>query len=144
MRIIAALLLAAAAAAAEPSVREAWARATMPGQEAGALYLRLVGGSADDRLLAAESPAAAVVELHEHVRLPDGTMRMQQIAGGIALPAAGERLLRPGSDHIMLIGLRAPLVKGARVAATLRFASGAVVAVDAEILDPWAMAFDER
>jgi copper(I)-binding protein len=144
VRAFAVLLLASLAITAEPTVREAWARATLPGQEAGALYLRLVGGSADDRLVSAESPAAAVVELHEHVRLPDGTMRMQQIGGGIAIPAGAERLLRPGSDHIMLIALRAPLAKGARVAATLRFASGAAVAVEADILDPWAMAFDER
>lgn len=69
-----AILLAAGALAAcgddsggGPTVTEAWARTTAPGQPTGAIYAQIAGGDADDRLVAASVPAdvAARVELHE-------------------------------------------------------------------------------
>lgn len=144
IRAGAVLLIAALLTGAELAVAQAWSRATVAGQEAGALYLRISGGEADDRLLAAESPAAAVVEVHEHAKGADGVLRMQQVAGGLAIPARGTVELKPGSYHIMLIGLKAPLAKGAQVQATLVFAKAGRRTVAATVLDPWAMAYDER
>lgn len=137
------LLLLLTAAAAEPAATQVWARATMPGQTAGAAYLRLASPG-DDTLLAVESPAAATVELHEIRRGEDGMARMQALPGGIAIPAGGTVDLKPGGLHIMLIGLHAPLRKGQRLPLTLILARGGRLAVEADILDPWAGAFDDR
>ncbi len=79
-------------------------------------------GDAGDALVAASSPAASAVEIHE-VSLDDGVMRMRQV-DSVAVPAGGTAVLEPGGYHIMLIGLSDPLVAGDTVALTLRFRSG--------------------
>lgn len=142
--LLASLLAAAAAAAAELAVVEAWSRATVPGQEAGAVFARIVGGDADDRLLAAESPAAATVEVHEHAAGPDGVMRMRAVAAGIPVPAGSGIELRPRSWHIMLIGLKAPLAKGQELPVAFVFERRGRIEARAAVLDPWAMAYDDR
>jgi len=75
----------------------------------------LVGGS---------SAAAASVEVHTMVKQADGTMKMTKKEGGLPVPAGGSVELAPGHDHIMLIGLRAPLENGSDVTLVLRTAQG--------------------
>ena len=139
------LLLACAGAAwgAELAVTQVWSRATVAGQEAGGVYATITS-AVDDRLLAAESTSAAVVEVHEHIRAADGVMQMRAVADGIAIAGGAPLVLKPGSYHIMLIGLKQPLLKGSSIALTLRFAKAGAVTAVAEVLDPWSMAFDDR
>jgi copper(I)-binding protein len=85
-------------------------------------------GAAPDRLIAAASPVARVVELHTHIREGE-VMRMRPVPD-IPVPAGQTVELRPGGLHVMLIGLTAPLVEGARVPLTLRFERAGEVAVD--------------
>lgn len=144
MNPILALLLATTLSGAELAVTAAWSRATVAGQEAGAVFATISGGDAADRLLGAASGVAATVELHEHAAGPDGVMQMRQVAGGIVIPAGGRVELKPRSYHVMLIGLRSALSKGGKVSLTLRFEQAGERTVEAEILDPWAMAFDDR
>lgn len=117
-------LAAATAGAADPmAVEHGWARATAPGAANGAAFMTLVNrGPRDNALVRAESAAAAAVELHSHV-MEQGVARMRQIAE-IPVAAGGRAELRPGGMHIMLIGLKAPLVDGGQVALTLRFRDG--------------------
>ncbi|HET7763454.1 MAG TPA: copper chaperone PCu(A)C, partial [Phycicoccus sp.] len=51
------------------------------------------------------SPVAGKLELHETVRTASGSMRMQPKSGGLVIPAGGSQVLRPGGDHVMLMGL---------------------------------------
>lgn len=100
-----------------------WARASVPGQPNGAAYGLLVNvGAADDVLVAASSDAAEVVELHEMVMGEGDVMQMRPLEDGIAVPAGGFAELAPGGLHVMLIGLRAPLVAGETMDLTLTFA----------------------
>lgn len=138
------ILLAACATCVEATVGAAWSRATIDGAEAGAVFAVITGGDAADRLVAAESPAAKVIELHEHTRGADGVMAMREVQGGIAVPAQGAVILKPRSYHIMLIGLTAPLVKGAKVQVTFVFERAGRIAVTADVLDPWAMSLEDR
>jgi len=137
------LVCASAAWGAELTVTQVWSRATVAGQEAGGVYATITS-VVDDRLLAAESTSAAVVEVHEHIRAADGVMQMRAVAHGIAIAGGTPLVLKPGSYHIMLIGLKQPLLKGSSIALTLRFAKAGTVKAEAEVLDPWAMAFDDR
>lgn len=111
----------------------AWARATPPGARTGAAYLSLVNrGSAPDRLVAANSPAAEKTELHAHIN-EGGVMRMKAVDTISVAP--GERLsLRPGGLHVMLIDLKAPLREGSRLSLTLRFAGAGDVTVEVPVL----------
>lgn len=118
---------------------QAWARATAPRAVAGAVYLAIAnGGAQEDRVVSATSPACERVELHRHERSEDGVLRMVAVES-LALPPGATVTLQPGGDHLMLIGLKAPLAEGGRVAATLTLASGATLEIDAPVLAVAAM-----
>ena len=103
--------LAAVAAAVGLTVESAWARATPPGASVAAVYLRIdnMGGLAD-RLLAIRTPVAASVEVHQ-TSVEDGMARMRMVS---MLHVGANEVLEfvPGGLHIMLFGLKKPLVAG--------------------------------
>lgn len=133
------LSLVAAPSAAEPvqqgtlTIEEPWARASIADAPNSAAYMRIKNtGESPDRLLAAASPVATRVEVHEHIH-DDGVMRMREVEGGIALPAGEVTELKPGGYHVMLIGLKERLEAGDRVPLTLTFQTAGSVAVSAEV-----------
>jgi copper(I)-binding protein len=108
-------------------VSGAWARETAPAQKAGGGFMTIENDTGQpDRLLSATSGVADKVELHT-VSMDGGVMRMRRVAGGIAIPARGTVELRPGSFHIMFMGMRAPLRRGESVPVALRFARAGTV-----------------
>lgn len=113
-----AFALASAAVHAQVTVSEPWTRATVPGMKAAGAYMRIESKS-ETRLVAAASPAAKIVEVHE-MAIVDNVMKMRRIS---AIPIApGKPVeLRPGGFHIMLIDLAKPLERGASVPITLTF-----------------------
>ncbi len=128
-------------AASAITVDGAWARTSPMMDMAGAAYLTIHNsGATDDALVGVTSPAANVVETHETKDDGTGQMAMMPVES-IPVPAGGSVELKPGSYHIMLIELTAPLEAGAVVPLTLTFQSGAVVDVEAVVGDgpPGAM-----
>ena len=114
------LLPALAAAAPAPRVEQAYSLATPAPGITAAGYLRIVNGEGADRLLAAESPRARRVEIHE-MRTDGGMMRMRALADGLPL-AAGETVeFAPGGLHLMLIDPPQALAAGESVPLTLVF-----------------------
>lgn len=97
------------------------ARATMPGQTSGVVYMTLENtGTGADKLLTLASPAAAQVAIHT-MSLFGTVMRMREI-DDLALPPAASIAMQPdGGYHIMLMGLKQPLKTGGKVALTLKF-----------------------
>jgi copper(I)-binding protein len=84
----------------------------------------------EQTLVSAATPVSPMVELHE-MAMVDGQMVMQPKEGGIAVPADGDATLEPGGDHIMLMGVTAPIEPGDVVPITLTFASGETLEIDA-------------
>jgi copper(I)-binding protein len=118
---LALLAVASGAAAADgPTVSQAWARATAPGVDVGAVYLSIHGGATDDSLVSASSVRAAMVHLHT-VEESDGVAKMRAV-DGIEVPAGKRVVLAPKGTHIMLMGLAKPLVAGETFPLELRFA----------------------
>ncbi len=115
------------------SIATAWTRQTAPGQANGGGFMTIsnAGGQAD-RLVGGSSPAAARVEIHT-MSMDGGIMRMRPLPDGLAVPARGRLELKPGSYHIMLIGLKAPLKLGTTVPLTLRFQRGGAVTVQLKV-----------
>ncbi|MEM6782198.1 MAG: copper chaperone PCu(A)C [Bacteroidota bacterium] len=113
------------------TVENAWARPAAAGGNS-ALYITLVGGSAADTLLSAESAAVNTVEVHESFETETGTMGMRPV-GMLPVPAGETVALQPGSFHVMLIGAEADLVVGERVAAVLTFSQTGPISVMAQI-----------
>jgi hypothetical protein len=119
---------------------------------AGAAYMVIENsGSEADALTGAASPAAKTVEVHETVAMESaapsdamgspmpsasgetgGMMGMQPIAR-LEIPAGGSVELKPGSYHIMLIGLNQELKVGDKIEITLTFEKAGDVKVTAEV-----------
>lgn len=105
-----------------------WARATPGRAKNGAAYMKLMNhGDADDRLMAVSSDVARRVELHTHLH-DNGVMKMTE-SGPVLVPAHGEAILQPGSLHVMMIGLTAPLMEGEMFPLTLTFEKSGSVTV---------------
>ncbi len=110
-------------AAADISVNNAYVRATAPGQANGTAFMQLRnGGMQAYALIGAEGDAAKAVELHTHTNV-DGMMKMRRI-DKIDLPAHGEAVLKPGGDHVMLIGLKQMAKEGDSIHLSLIFNDG--------------------
>ncbi len=112
------------------AIEQPWARATPPGAQTAAAYLKIVNhGAEEDVLIGASTPEAARVEFHE-TTMTGGVMRMRPATRGIAVPAHGTIELNPnGGYHIMLSGLKAPLKSGTMLPVTLRFAKAGSIEV---------------
>lgn len=109
-------------------VSNPWSRATPPGVTIAAGYLELANEGAADRLVAASSPRARRVEMHES-RLDGGMMRMRPVES-LELAAGGKLRFAPGGLHLMLVDIDRPFVAGERVPLVLEFAhAGRVAAV---------------
>ncbi len=116
------LALTSAALADGIMVKDPYARSSRPNAPTGAAFMTLMNTSdTDDRLIAARSEAAKRVELHTHIDKGNGVMQMTEIEGGIALPAGGMHEMKRGGDHVMLMGLTAPLVQDETISVTLVF-----------------------
>lgn len=116
---LAALLPAAALAQDGLSVRDAYARSANP--RTGAVFMVVENrGPAACTLTAVSTEAAERAELHTHAE-EGGVMKMMRVEGGIPVPAGGEHALARGGDHVMLMGLKAPLAQGDTVTLTLDF-----------------------
>jgi copper(I)-binding protein len=85
---------------------------------------------ADITVVSGSSPASGMVELHE-VAMVDGASKMRPKAGGFVVPAHGQHVLKPGSDHIMLMHLTGPVTAGQTVTLTLKTSDGATVTATA-------------
>jgi copper(I)-binding protein len=83
-------------------------------------------------LLSASSPAADKVEIHT-MTMDNGIMRMRPLPNGIIVPPGSTASLKPGANHIMLIGLKAPLAQGTLVPLTLNFAKAGPVRVQLKV-----------
>ncbi|MGE4452213.1 copper chaperone PCu(A)C [Castellaniella sp.] len=112
------MLFMAFSAQAQITIDRPWVRATVAQQNATGAFMRL-SSKEDSTLVQAESPVAQHVEIHEMVMV-DEIMKMRQIPR-LALPAGQIVELRPGSHHIMLIGLKEQLRAGSHVPLTLTF-----------------------
>lgn len=127
---IAVTLLSGPALADGITVMDPYARAASPAAKSGAAFMMIRNDSGqDDTLISATTDIAARVELHTHIEVSDGVMKMTEIEGGIPLPAGGTHHMMRGGDHVMLMGLTGPLEQDATIEVTLTFEKAGEVAV---------------
>ena len=103
------------------TLAQPWTRATPPGADAAGAYLVIRNsGQGMDRLVAGSSPVARAVEIHE-MAMVNNVMTMRALPSGLAIEPGKEMELKPGSYHVMLIGLKEPLRQGDVIPITLQF-----------------------
>ena len=118
---LAAGLVVASAALAQTGqleVNNAWARATAGKADTGVAYVAIQSPTAD-RLVSLSTPAAKKAELH--TMSMQGTVMKMRPLSGLDIPAGQPVMLKPGGDHIMLMGLSQPLRAGQTFPLTLDF-----------------------
>jgi hypothetical protein len=114
------------------SISGAWARPAAAGGQSAA-YLTMTNTSGTmDALLSATSPAAGKVELHETSIDGSGMTGMHPVAR-VDVPAGQAVELKPGSYHLMLMGLTGELAVGKTIELDLVFEKAGKVVVQAEI-----------
>jgi hypothetical protein len=107
--------------AGDLAIDHAWTRATPAGATVGAGYLTIENkGATADRLMGVATAVAARAEVHE-MTMNNGVMMMRPVQGGLSIPPGQSVALAPGGYHIMMMGLKAPLKEGGKIALTLEF-----------------------
>src|SRR5438132_489043 len=134
--VAAALLLWAGNAIAENfsigaiEIGNPWTRATPKGATVAGAYMTINNkGSAPDRLLGGSTPLAGRFEIHRMV-MEQGVAKMRPIEGGLEIKPGETVELKPGSFHVMLMGLKQPLQKGEKVKGTLEFEKAGKVDIE--------------
>ncbi len=125
--------LAGAVSAAGVHVEDGWARTTVEAYE----NRRRVHENPQRRsqtrlLLGGSSPVADRVEVHTHIN-DNGVMRMREVEGGVPLEAKSVTELKPGSYHVMFMGLKKQLKEGDKIPVTLKFKNAKAQTVQLEV-----------
>ena len=126
---------AAAENAAEAiTITKAYIRATAPGQKVSGAFMTLANASSIPYALTSVSfNAAGMVELHE-TSMSGKMMQMRRISQ-VDIPANGSVELKPGSYHVMLMGLDKGLTAGTTETLTLTFSDNSQKTLEALVGD---------
>jgi copper(I)-binding protein len=129
------LLAALPALAAGLTVTNAWSRSTPPVAKVGVVYFTLTNDTGkSDRLLKLSASVAEKVEVHR-TEVQDGIARMREVV--VLHVDAGQTLeFKPGGMHVMLMGLRKPLVAGTAYELDLLFEVAGARKVKVLVRDP--------
>ena len=125
--------LACVPAWAQVKVDEPWARATVTGQKATGVFMKLTA-TQGSQLVGVSSPVAGVAEVHE-MKMDNNVMKMAAVPA-IDLPAGKPVALQPGGYHVMLMDLKGPLAKDTSVTITLKFKDSKGVVSQQEVKLP--------
>lgn len=110
------------------SVERPWARATPPGTSVGGAYFVIMNPGSEDRLLRIDSPVATTAAIHQ-MSMKGGLMQMRPLES-VLVPAHGQLQFTPESLHVMLMGLKQPLVEGRHFPMTLVFQNAGAIHID--------------
>lgn len=122
-----ALLLPTISNAGDISIVDPYARSS--NAKAGAAFMVISNTGSADTLINVTSDAARRVELHTHVE-KDGVMRMTELEAGIPLPEGKTVHLKRGGMHVMLMGLKRPLVDGEVIKITMDFETAPSITIE--------------
>jgi copper(I)-binding protein len=135
LRFAAALLalLPGAALAADSTIEltHVWARASATAGNSAAYLTVHNTGAETDHLIGVATDAAAKAELHLS-KMENGVASMAAVPSLELAPGATVEM-KPGSYHIMLLGLKAPLAAGQTIALTLTFEKAGQVQTTAKV-----------
>lgn len=131
-----ALLLASGAVHAQDyaigalKISHPWTPATSESAKDAPGYVTIINtGREPDRLKGGSFAEAAHVEVHAGPR-QGGAAQMAPAQGGLVIAPGETVTLRPGGDHLMFVGLRSPLERGATKQAILQFERSGALEVD--------------
>lgn len=111
----------------QPSAME-----TPAGATTGVVYLSIHNvGAISDRLVSVSTPAAAKVEIH-NMTMSGSVMQMRPLEG-VDIASGGDAEFVTGGMHLMLVGLKQPLLTGQHFPLTLRFQKAGDITVSVAV-----------
>ena len=111
-------------------IKHPWSRATPKGADVAGGFMTIINtGSEPDRLIGGSTTGAKKFEIHQ-MSMDNGVMKMRPLPNGLEIKPGATVELKPGSYHLMFVGLSQPFQKGARVKGTLRFEKAGTVDVE--------------
>jgi len=114
-------------------IADPWSHATPKGSSVAAGYMTIKNtGSTPDRLISGSSDVGSGFQIHE-MKMEDGVAKMRPIKEGLEIKPGDTVELKPGSFHIMFVGLKKPLAAGDHINATLVFEKAGTVSVEYEV-----------
>ena len=117
------------------TIDDPWARATAPGQSSAAAYFTIVNDTGSDVRLMAASTDLGTASLHR-TTIENGIASMRPIVGGLNVAAGETARLEPQGDHVMIMGLGAPLEAGTSFDLALDFETGEDRIITVQIVEP--------
>lgn len=134
LTFLALLMLAPLQALADVTVEGAWVRLPPPVADTAAAYMTLKNsGDADVTVTEVTTDVAETPEFH--AMMMHGDHMMMHKMEPVIIPAHGELAFTPGSNHLMLTGLKESLKVGQHVMLTLKTSTGESIMIHAEVRD---------
>ncbi len=114
-------------------IADPWSRATPKGASVAAGYMKITNtGTAPDRLISGSSDVAPTFEVHE-MTMDNGVAKMRPVKGGLEIKPGETVELKPGSFHVMFVGLKKPLSVGDHLKGMLVFEKAGTVNVEFDV-----------
>ena len=96
---------------------------------AGFMTIENEGDQSDKLLSVTDVSFAKQVEIHE-TTMDNNVMKMRPLNQGLTIPAKSKVQLKPGSYHIMFMGLTEPIVKNKKYKASLNFEQSGSITIE--------------
>jgi copper(I)-binding protein len=135
-KLVLAVGLLSSVALSKPNIviKDPWVRLMPPTSKVSAAYMKIENkGNSEDILLWAKSSVSKITQLHKTINR-NGIMKMVRVKKFEIKPKQ-TLILKPGSYHIMLIGLKHPLQKNEKVSIWLKFKYSGIKKVIAPVID---------
>ena len=132
------LLLAGCAPAGQVEIENYWVKSGDMTTSGGmtAVYGTITNNTDHDvTLVGGSTQVAKMVQVHEMAMI-DGEMKMQQIDGGLVIPAGQSATLEPGGNHLMLMNLTKDIMAGDSISVTFNFDGSDSITLDSVMAKP--------
>jgi len=132
------LVLAGCSSPATIEANDLWVKSSEMSVQGGmtAVYGTLTNDSSEDIVfVGGATDLAGVVEVHEMAMI-NGEMKMQEIEGGLLIPAGQSIELEPGGNHLMLMQLTRDLLAGDEINVTFSFDGAGDLVVEGVMAKP--------
>lgn len=111
-------------------IEHPFSRATPPKARVAGGYMTVTNnGTVSDRLVSGSGTISKRIEIHE-MSVENDIMRMRPLADGVEIPAGETVTFKPGSYHIMFMGINEPFKEGARKTITLKFEKAGEIEIE--------------
>jgi copper(I)-binding protein len=124
-------------------IEQSWARTSAPGAPSAGFMMVKNSSDIDDVLMSVSGDFAKKLELHL-TKSVDGVMKMMHQKDGIVIPAGDMVHFKPGSYHLMFMGLDKNFEKGETYTVELTFKNAGTMIVELPVREMQPMGMEHK